>query len=196
MLFHRATAEAIREGRITLAFRRWTQRRVRPGTKLRTMAGVVEVVTVEPVPDDAVSEVDARAAGFASAAALQAELAGRDGTLHRVALRYAGADPRIALRDDDALPPEELDALLARLRRMDAARVAPWTAAMLRLIADQPATLASRLATQLGRETAPFKMDVRRLKELGLTESLEIGYRLSPRGRALLVALERAAGSS
>jgi ribosomal protein S19E (S16A) len=27
---------------------------------------------------------------------------------------------------------------------------------------------------------------VRKLKELGLTESLEVGYRLSPRGRALL----------
>ena len=34
------------------------------------------------------------------------------------------------------------------------------------------------------REIAPFKADVRKLKELGLTESLRIGYRLSPRGRA------------
>jgi len=30
---------------------------------------------------------------------------------------------------------------------------------------------------------------VRKLKELGLTESLEVGYRLSPRGRALLERL-------
>ena len=37
-----------------------------------------------------------------------------------------------------------------------------------------------------GRERLPFKADVRKLKELGLTESLEVGYRLSPRGRALL----------
>jgi hypothetical protein len=28
----------------------------------------------------------------------------------------------------------------------------------------------------------PFKLNVRKLKALGLTESLEIGYRLSPRG--------------
>jgi ribosomal protein S19E (S16A) len=27
---------------------------------------------------------------------------------------------------------------------------------------------------------------VRKLKELGLTESLDVGYRLSPRGRAFL----------
>ncbi|WP_225771433.1 hypothetical protein [Inquilinus sp. Marseille-Q2685] len=37
-----------------------------------------------------------------------------------------------------------------------------------------------------GREIAAFKTDVRKLKALGLTESLKVGYRLSPRGRALL----------
>ena len=56
--------------------------------------------------------------------------------------------------------------------------------AVLRLIADRPATRAPDLAASLGRETARFKADVRKLKELGLTESLEVGYRLSPRGRA------------
>lgn len=38
-------------------------------------------------------------------------------------------------------------------------------------------------------EQRPFKANVRKLKELGLTESLEVGYRLSARGRALLDAL-------
>ena len=42
------------------------------------------------------------------------------------------------------------------------------------------------LAERAGRDTAAFKRDVRALKELGLTESLEVGYRLSPRGTALL----------
>jgi ribosomal protein S19E (S16A) len=42
------------------------------------------------------------------------------------------------------------------------------------------------LARQVGADTAPFKRRVRQLKELGLTESLEVGYRLSPRGRAVL----------
>jgi hypothetical protein len=31
-----------------------------------------------------------------------------------------------------------------------------------------------------------FKQRVRRLKALGLTESLQVGYRLSPRGMAFL----------
>jgi ribosomal protein S19E (S16A) len=49
------------------------------------------------------------------------------------------------------------------------------------------------VAPDPGRERHPFKTDVRKLKELGLTESLEVGYRLSPRGQALL---ERLGGPS
>ena len=45
---------------------------------------------------------------------------------------------------------------------------------------------AGDLASALGYETAWFKTNVRKLKALGLTESLEVGYRLSPRGRAFL----------
>ena len=54
------------------------------------------------------------------------------------------------------------------------------------MIADQPGVRAPDLAASVGRETKPFKIDVRKLKELGLTESLPVGYRLSPRGRAFL----------
>ena len=45
---------------------------------------------------------------------------------------------------------------------------------------------AGDLAAELGPGALAFKADVRKLKALGLTESLEIGYRLSPRGRAWL----------
>ena len=65
---------------------------------------------------------------------------------------------------------------------------------MLALIADRPAVRAPDLAASLGRDTLTFKRDVRKLKELGLTESLEVGYRISPRGAALLripVAINR-----
>ena len=57
---------------------------------------------------------------------------------------------------------------------------------MLELIRERPRVRAPDLAQSLGLDTQPFKRDVRKLKELGLTESLEIGYRLSPRGRTVL----------
>ena len=75
----------------------------------------------------------------------------------------------------------ELD---TRLARYDAH--GPWTRETLELIAARPATRAGDLAAELGRERLPFKADVRKLKALGLTESLEVGYRLSPRGSAYL----------
>ena len=57
---------------------------------------------------------------------------------------------------------------------------------MLALIEQQPETQAAEPAAQQDRELHAFKRDVRKLKELGLTESLERGYRLSPRGRAAM----------
>jgi hypothetical protein len=62
---------------------------------------------------------------------------------------------------------------------------------LLQLIADQPGIVSSVLAQQVQADVPPFKRRVRQLKELGLTESLEVGYRLSPRGRALLEYLTR-----
>ena len=63
-----------------------------------------------------------------------------------------------------------------------------WTRETLDLIDLNPTVRAPDLAAQVGRETADFKKDVRKLKELGLTESLDIGYLLSPRGQAVVDA--------
>ncbi len=57
---------------------------------------------------------------------------------------------------------------------------------VLQTIQARPAVRAPDLAASFGRETAPFKLDVRKLKALGLTISLPVGYRLSPRGEAFL----------
>ncbi len=64
----------------------------------------------------------------------------------------------------------------------------PWTYEVLQAIADNPGLRAPDLAASFGRETLPFKRDVRKLKELGLTISLEVGYELSKRGQLTLSA--------
>ena len=66
-----------------------------------------------------------------------------------------------------------------------------WTLATLRAIEARPGVLAAKLAHSLGRPRDDFKRDVRKLKTLGLTFSLEIGYRLTPKGEALLASLSR-----
>jgi hypothetical protein len=186
MLFRLETLRGIEAGEVTLAFRRWRRPTVRAGGTLRTRAGVLAIESVAPIEEDAISDADARRAGAADRADLIARLR-PEGTLYRVEFRRVGPDPRIALRQRAELDEEERTAIAARLARLDAAsRHGPWTAPVLELIARRPATRARELAAELGRETAPFKADVRKLKELGLTESLERGYRLSPRGRAYM----------
>ena len=188
MVWRVAELEAIRAGRIDLAFRRWERPRLRAGTQMRTAIGLVEVIAVGEVALEQISERQARRAGAKSRDELIGRLARHpERPVFRIALRYAGPDPRVALRERADLSAEERAQLLARLDRFDrAASTGAWTRTTLAAIAAHPALRAPDLAAQLGRETAPFKRDVRKLKELGLTESLEVGYRLSPRGRALL----------
>ena len=88
--------------------------------------------------------------------------------------------------DPATLTEEDRRAVDERLDRWDAVRTAPWTRELLRLIAEKPGVRAPDLAASLGRETPPFKRDVRKLKELGLTRSLPVGYEISHRGRAYL----------
>lgn len=182
-----AELAAIRAGEIDLAFRRWDRPRVKVGTRLRTAVGVIEVVSVEEVAVSRLRAEDARRCGAASLAALRTALAARaDRPVFRIGLRYAGADPRETLRE--TVPgPDEITGILAGLDRLDAASaIGPWTRATLRIIDDNPEVRAPELAAALGRPTQEFKTDVRKLKERGLTESLAIGYRLSPRGEAVL----------
>ena len=189
MMIRPAELAAIKAGTIDLAFRRWARPRVVVGTRMRTGVGLSEVTSVEQVSVSSLRAEDARRAGAASLGALKEALAARSSDpAWRIGLAYAGADPREALR---ATVPDaaEIAAINARLDRLDASSAyGAWTRATLDLIDLNPTVRAPDLAAQVGRETADFKKDVRKLKELGLTESLAIGYLLSPRGEAVVDA--------
>jgi hypothetical protein len=185
MLFNRRALDGIAAGEIDLAFRRWKRPTVKAGGTLRTRAGVIAIEAVEPATARGISAADVRRAGFASRAELIRSLR-PEGRLYRIEFRRVGDDPRVALRQRAKISRAEREEIDARLARMDRARGEPWTRRLLELIAKRPETLAADLASSLGMEKVPFKRDVRKLKELGLTESLMVGYRLSPRGRAYL----------
>lgn len=189
MMIRPAELAAIKAGTIDLAFRRWARPRVVVGTRLRTSVGLVEVTSVDQVSVSSLRASDAKRAGAASLTALKEALAARpDDPAWRIGVAYAGPDPREALRA--AVPDaSEIAAIHARLDRLDAASPhGPWTRETLDLIDLNPEVRAPDLAAQVGRETQDFKKDVRKLKELGLTESLAIGYLLSPRGEAVVDA--------
>lgn len=188
MLIPARDLQRIAEGRVLVAFRRWVRPTVKAGGTLRTAIGVLAIEAVEPVAEAQITATDARAAGFADLAELHAALNRRaEGTVYRVRLHLQGADPRIDLRSRAALTAQDVDDLAAKLGRLDARSAhGPWTDSALRAIRAQPGCRAADLAEQLGRDKDWLKVHIRQLKELGLTESLEVGYRLSPRGEAWL----------
>jgi hypothetical protein len=194
MLFPPRILAGIKEGRVDRAFRRWERPRVRPGGRQRTAIGVIGFEAVEVATPEELGEEDARRSGHGSLAELLAFLGRRSaGDVYRIRLRLVGEDPRVALRSrvPDA---KEMERITRRLERLDrASRNGAWTRATLAAIRGAPAVRAGDLAAGLGRERMPFKLDVRKLKELGLTESLPVGYRLSPRGEAVLRLMERPA---
>jgi hypothetical protein len=149
----------------------------------------VRTVTVGSISAD-----DATKAGFGSREAIVAYL-GELGPLddstvvHRVLLHHGGDGDRVPLALEDSLSADDVQVIAAKLARMDGKK--PWTRQTLALIARHPRIAASKLAAKVGRETLDFKVDVRKLKKLGLTQSFEVGYEIAPRGRAYLDARPR-----
>ena len=188
MLFKQEHWAGLTDGTITLAFRKWKRANATAGRRIRFVGGYLMVDDVCIVDDAKLTKADARRAGFESLDALRAQLSQLDdGDLYRIELHWDGPDERVALRSDDDLSDEAVAAIRARLAKLDRASTrGPWTATVLSLIAERPAVRAPDLAASLGLETLVFKRDVRKLKALGLTESLKVGYRISPRGLVLL----------
>ncbi|NNK92111.1 MAG: hypothetical protein HKO87_06725 [Acidimicrobiia bacterium] len=176
---------------MTLTFRRWKRRQVVAGNRYRTPAGIVEVTSVDIVAESTIADAEARAACHESAEALISDLPGDAASpIYRIAFRYVDEpDPRQLLAEDDELDESSLAEIDKRLDRLDkASKHGAWTRQVLQTIADHPHRRAPDLAEMYGRETQPFKTDVRKLKNLGLTLSFNPGYTLSPRGEAYLAA--------
>lgn len=193
MLLPPKVAHGVADGSVTLAFRRWARPDVKVGSQFRTVAGVVRVDAVSVVDPEAITDEDAHAAGWADAARLRKQLDKvESGETYRVVLAWAGPDPRVALRESAELTDDDVRDIDHRLERLDrASSHGAWTMATLAVIGRRPHVRAPDLAAEMGRQRDPFKIDVRKLKNLGLTQSFDVGYDLSPRGRAYLARTAR-----
>jgi hypothetical protein len=189
VLFERKLREGIHAGLIVVAFRRWRRCQVVSGHRYRTGLDLVEVESVDVVRPADIDSQQATEAGYAAVEDLLNDLRGDASLpLYRIRLRrVAEPDPRQVLAAAAGLTAAEFASLSARLARLDrSGRHGPWTMAVLTLIAERPEIVSTLLADAMGWERQDFKLQVRKLKELGLTISLDIGYRLSPRGEAYL----------
>jgi hypothetical protein len=194
LLFEKRFWPSIADGSVTLTFRRWKRRQVVAGNRYRTPAGIIEVTSVDVIEAAAITDADARRSGYPDAETLRADLRGTpDLPVYRIAFHAVREpDPRDVLANTARLSGADIAEIDRRLARLDRSSPhGPWTHQVLDVIAAHPEVRAPDLAASLGRETQPFKTDVRKLKNLGLTTSLRVGYRLSPRGAAYRAAKRR-----
>jgi hypothetical protein len=189
MLIKDDVIEKIKAGKVTILFRRWSRPGAKAGGTQMAQSGLVGIDTVEVVTEDDITEFDAREAGYGTKENLLAKLNYRDDPIYRMRVYWAGEDPRIALRESDDLSDDELAEIIAKLEKLDKnSKRGAWTQSYLQVIHDMPQTYSGLLANYLGLSIPEFKPWVRKLKALGLTESLHPGYRLSPRGEKVLAA--------
>ena len=166
MLFRKRDWPRIADGSLTATYRTWSRPQAVAGRRYRTPVGFIEVTSVSTVADPPDAEQLRRQGN--------PDVVGA-GPWTRVEFRYVGGpDPRDELAQDTDVDVAALDRRVGALRPV------------LDLIAERPGVRAADLAAAMGRERLPFKADVRKLKALGLTESLPVGYRLTPRGEAYL----------
>lgn len=187
MLIKKRVLDLIKEGKADLAFRRWKKPSVKPGTEMHTSVGLLGIHSVEEIELSEIDEAAAKRAGYKSREELAKELSGHEGKIYRIALSWLGPDPRVEIGKKDELSDDEWRELAAKLSRLDArASQGEWTRDYLRLIEENEGVRAGDLAAKIGSDKEALKLNVRKLKNLGLTISLGTGYRLSRRGMAVL----------
>ncbi len=171
MLFNQKHLTGIRDGNVTLAFRKWKKPSVRQGSLIKTTVGQIKIVAIDSTEVEKITNKDAQAAGFGSLDELLALLETiENGTIYRIKVAYHSPDPRIALRNQTDITDEEFTAIKTKLERLDKySKEGNWTHSVLMAIQKNPNLRAADLAQLLSKEKEWLKLNVRKLKNLGLT---------------------------
>jgi hypothetical protein len=176
-------------GRVTLTVRLWSRPQVKQGGRYNVGPVEIEVDDIELVPFGALTDDDLVRTGMTDREAVRTRAAhagpiADDTLVYRIEFHVVGKRRNPADRPADAKTVAEV---IAKLDAMDARSPhGAWTRPTLRLIGNHPGTVSTDLAATMHRSRPEFKVDVRKLKALGLTESLEVGYRLTKLGRAVV----------
>ena len=193
MLFKKRFLTLIEEGEIHTAFRKWTRPSVRESGTLLTPVGQLRITSLTQIAYDQISDEAIKQAGYTNRRELDKELAFKDkGAIYKVEFQLESTDPRIGLREHTNISADEMTVILDTLKRYDTrGKVKDWTFKILDMVDREPGKYAIEYATRLGYEKEWFKLNIRKLKNLGLTISLPKGYTISPRGKVVLEVLRQ-----
>lgn len=188
MLFKQKYLTLIADGTVNIAFRKWKKPTVKTNGTLITPIGQLKILEVQQIDYSLITENEANAAGYQSREELDKELSTKsEGDLYKITFVLLGDDPRIALRETNEISEEEFAKIKNKLERMDSSGpIKGWTLKVLNSIKDHPEKRAGDLAEDLGYDKMWLKPSIRKLKGMGLTISLPVGYKLSPRGKEVL----------
>lgn len=187
MLFKSKHLLGIKSGKIDLAFRRWKKALVKKGSLQKTAIGLVRIDDIHAVDESKVCEADAIQAGFPNREELLDSLGDNTGMIFRIHVSFHGDDPRIELRAKTELTETEFLKLQNKVSRLDQfSTYGPWTKKVLLTIKAHPSVRAVEIAKLTSFEKDWLKINIRKLKNLGLTISHEIGYEVSARGKVFL----------
>ena len=193
MLFKKRFLTLIETGEIQTAFRKWTRPSVSESGTLLTPVGQLRIMSINKVEYSQITEEEIVQAGYRNRKELDKELAFKDkGDMYKIDFKLERADPRIELRENTKIPTDEMNEILGKLTRYDTrGKIKNWTFKVLELVDSEPGKYAIEYSTRLGYEKEWFKLNIRKLKNLGLTISLRDGYEISPRGKVVLKKLKQ-----
>lgn len=188
MLFKLNHLQGIKSGEITLAFRKWQKPCVRIGTQINTAIGLIEIRDIQSIDEKDITNDDATNAGYSNKEQLLKSLSAKtNGVIFKITVAFYSEDPRIKLREQTVISEQELDAIIKKLNSLDRySKNGEWTIKVLKTIQENPNLHAIGIANLTGFEKEWLKLNIRKLKNLGLTISHTVGYELSPKGNVLL----------
>ena len=184
MLIKQKHLEAIKAGKISLAFRKWKKLSVKPNEIFKTDVGRIKIGAVRMILLEDITLEDAQKAGFASDDSLKKLLSEqKDGTIYQIEVSFLEVKKVVIENDFGKLEQAEYLVLKEALETLDKkSKVGKWTRKTLQLIAEHPHVKAADLAVLAKKEKEWLKVNVRKLKSLGLSESHEPGYSLTELG--------------
>lgn len=191
MLFKQKDLEGIKSGKILLAFRKWKKLSVDAGSLVNTSAGIMKIGSVKVISLEEITDDEAQKAGFKNAGSLKQLLdQQKDGLIYKIEVSFHSENPEIEIQESAELDEEEFESIKAALDNLDKfSKIGKWTIKTLQAIRENPKLKAADLAIKAKKEKEWLKLNVRKLKALGLTISHEPGYTLSPKGEEYLKML-------
>ena len=192
MLIKQKHLEQIKKGEISLMFRKWKKKLVKKGSLIKTSIGQIKIININEISSKDINLKEASEAGYKNLSDLMEVLNSKQGKLFKILVRYHSEDPRIKLRNKSYLSEEDFEQIKIKLQRFDKySKQGEWTIKILNTILENPKLKSAELATIVNKDKTWLKSNIRKLKNLGLTISHEIGYSISPLGKVYLERLNK-----